>query len=312
MALSDISQQTVNRWREHGVLLRFHEDLLETWERDRSLGYPFLRDNDPTLDVTAQLHEHERFGNLNYATQMKVWSANKRLEKILDQYNPGHNQFASQLSQPLPKKYFIGEDLEVSAFFADLVSALDAVVGQVVLIYGFPIELRWVGWTQLEYLLSEMSAPWDKASNPREKNKKSKHIYNVMPSGDLVNVVLPDKKRIEAFIEYRNSYTHRTFFGTIFDKEGFYLPKDANVLPSLVINPLEVARDTGTPEDVACMKSELFNPLPLHKYCEDIYGRVRELIEQVYEQVVQTYHVRLDDPAIVENPHKLYRLGLET
>jgi hypothetical protein len=307
MALSHTSQQTVNRWREHGVLLRFHEDLLEAAEQDSNLGYPFLRDNDSTLDVAVQLHEHERFGNLNYAAQMKIWCAHERLERILNLYNPEHSRLACHLSHPLPKRFYIGEDLEISAFFADLGSALDAVAGQVVLIYGFPIELRWVGWRLLEKLLSNMSDPWNEARNPR--NKKDKQNYNVMPSKDLVDVVLRDKDKIKEFIEYRNSYTHRTFFGTIFDKEGFYLPKDANILPSLVINPLETMRDKGTPEDVACMKSELFNPLPLHKYCEDTYCRVRELIEQVYKQVVQTYHARLINPTIVKNPHELYRLG---
>jgi hypothetical protein len=310
MPLSNaIHQQTVNSWRKKGVLLRFHEALLEAWEQDGSQGYPFLKDNDPTLDEAVQLHEYERFGNLNYAAQMKISNAYTRLQNILNQYDPEHSRFASQFSQMLPKRYFIGTDLDISAFFGELSSALDAVAGQVVLIYGFPIKLHWVKWGILEKLLFSMSDPWREARNPQDK--KDKRIYDVMPSQGLINVVSGANTKIKEFRYYRNSYTHRPFIGTIFDKEGFYLPKKPEILPSLVINPLTEMRDKGIPEDVARMKNELFNSLPLHKYCEATYWGVREVIEQVYEQVVQTYHTRLFNSPLVKNPHKLYRFGLE-
>lgn len=309
MTLSNTShQQTVNQWGKLGVLLKFHGDLLETWEKDRKQGCPFFRDKDPSLNESAQLHEYERFGNLNYAAQMNIWGAHERLDKILKKYDPQHIP-PSRFSQPLPKRLFVS-DLEVSAFFANLVSALDAVVGQVVLVYGFPITLRRAGWWPLKKMLYNMSTPWTEANNPQ--NNKDKQKYNVMHSQNLRDIVFQYTTKINVLVDYRNSFTHRTFFGTIFDKEGFYLPKDANILPSLAINPLLEMRDKGDFEGLVRLKNELFSSLPLHNYCEVIYYKVRELIELVYEQVVQTYQIRLSHPSLVKNPHKFYRFSLKT
>ena len=304
MTLSNGSQETVNRWRQRGVLLNFHEDLLELCEEDSSQGYPFLRDND--LDPVVQLHEHERFGNLNYATQMKIWSAYVRLGRIIEQVAPENRQIASYLNKPLPRILYIGEDLEISAFFADLVSALDAETGQILLIYGYPIKLRMAGWRKLADLLSGMSSPWNTVT-------KGDQVYSVMPSAGLVNIVLENGSLpdwIETVIDYRNNFTHRTFFATIIDNDGFFLPRDASILPSSVLNRIETVRDTGSPDDLTRVKRELFNPLPLHEYCQDTYEKVRNLIEQVYEQIVQTYRARLNNPPVIENPHGLYRLGV--
>jgi hypothetical protein len=306
MTLSAEVQTTVNRWEQRGVLLQFHKDLLEVWEQDRVLGYPFLRDTG--VAPAAQLHEHERLGNLNYAAQMRICSAHDRLDMIVSQYDPTQGLKASIAAASLPRTLHLGEDLWVSSFFADLVSALDAVAGQVVLVYGFPDELRFVSWKKLADLLSRMSLPYSVACH-----RKNGKVYSVMPSLDLISVVLDNgalPSWLDSFIDYRNHHTHRTFFATIIDTDGIHLPQKANILPSLVLNPIEIAQNKGDSAEVARLKKDLFNPMPLHEYCKDIHDKVRRLIEQVYEQTAQTYQARLSDPKAVVNPHNLYRFEL--
>lgn len=92
----------------------------------------------------------------------------------------------------------------------------------------------------------------------------------MIPSQKLGNVVLQHQDKINEIIKYRNSYTPRTFFATIFDREGFYLPK-ADILSSLAIDPLLEVRNNGASENIAPKKSELNNSLPLHKYCGNPY-----------------------------------------
>ena len=297
---------TIDFWTGEKVLLNNHEELLRIWHKDSSLGYPFFRDGDVVSSVS--LHEHERFGNLNYATQMRIWSASKRLKEITRLYSP-NTLFARYSASPLPRELYIGDDLWVSSFFSDLCSALEGLAGQIVLVYGYPISLRRVNLRKVETTVRSMSLPYHTVV-------EGSVTYEVAPSSNLITQLSsvldspPDWAKI--LVDYRNHHTHKTFFATILDKGGLYLPQQADILPSRVIDPLIRARDEGQAAEIAQLKRDLLNDLALHEYCIWAYAQVRTLIETAYNCVIETYRWRLQNPQAVINPHKFYRFSLSS
>lgn len=295
---------TIDFWTSEKVLLNNHEGLLRIWHKDSSLGHPFFRDGGVAPSVS--LHEHERFGNLNYATHMRVWSASKRLQEITRLYAP-NTLFARYSDSPLPRELYIGDDLWVSSFFSDLCSALEGLAGQIVLVYGYPISLRGVNLRKVKATLRSTSSPYCTVV-------KDSATYDVAPSSNLITQLLSILNSppgwVKMLVDYRNHHTHKTFFATILDKGGLYLPRQADILPSRVIDPLIRARDEGQTAEMAQLKRDLLNDLALHEYCAWVYARVRTLIETAYSCVIETYRWRLENPQAVINPHKFYRFSL--